>query len=137
MSASGAFKFLHEIFEWPGVKEEIEGAGGWTSVERAACLFISYDLELYCPEERHFILLKDVKLLMKELKAQKAYVLEASRNSKKYRDEVFKNFKCGSKSKAVRKDVKLIKENLLKGRTECAFPTLKERESDGSFCSDV
>jgi hypothetical protein len=121
-----ACRFVVSLLSWPGVKEAIADAGGWTKVESFAKKFVECGLVQAYPDEKHFVLLSDVQglreMLSQDSKELKA-VEEKCENSLR---QLWKRFRCGTSKKEILKrnpGIKTIQAALKAGKETC-FPDL-------------
>jgi len=96
--ALGAFRaaqFLLDLLNWPGVKEAIDEAGGWTPVEKLARIFQVHKLALDCPDSSHFELLVDFNALAHRLTIQLEEIKATSAVAQMFLQDLFSRFKRG------------------------------------------
>lgn len=95
VATARACRFLSELMNWPGVREEIEKVGGWTTVETFAKMIADFDLEQAFPDDAYFVLLRDVDTLVRKVEnfwqvAEPTLVL-----CEKELGLLWKRFRCG------------------------------------------
>lgn len=123
-----AARFLSALLHWPGVSKAIKDAGGWSNVEKYAGVFESLDLEKACPEEAYFTLLGGIGELLQRIDADAEKMAQVERVCEDNLRNVWKRFRCGTKSKAILQQnphISTIAAYLRDGKS-LSFPALAE-----------
>lgn len=137
LSAWRAAEFILSLMKWDGVKEAIHEAGGWQPIETFATIFDRHKLQRDCPEESHFVLLRDMNILLKQLEKEKVTLTRRGFLSQNILHEMWKRFQRGSKKKYKDTSDNIIYQALTDGSSNLVlYPLLAEPEYEAMNDND-
>ena len=134
LAGAKACRFLTELKNWPGVREDIARLGGWSIVERCAQQFHTFDLVRLSPHDAHFCLLADMFLLLDRVELCWNAMEQASKDCTIALNQQWARFDCDNSSKRRRFPVvEIVKDLLLEGLKAHMFPNIEEPEEEGTW----
>lgn len=131
LAASKACRFLAELKNWPGVKEEIARLGGWSIVEKSARQFHTFHLERLSPNDAHFVLLKNMDKALEQFEQCWTAMEEAATKCTDALDELWARFDCSTKSTSKKEkhpEIEILANMLIDGLKTHMFPHIAAPE---------
>jgi hypothetical protein len=131
LAASKACRFLAELKNWPGVKEEIARLGGWSIVEKSAKQFDSFRLDRLSPNDAHFVVLQNMDLALERFEQCWIAWEQAANTCTEALDGLWARFDCSTKSNAKKEkhpEIDILANLLLDGLKTHMFPHIAEPE---------
>jgi hypothetical protein len=108
IESARACKFLVDLWDHPGVMEELDRVGGLDLVETYASMSWNYDLYSICPEDGHLVPLCNITALISRLRNLNASMEVLSEAALDRAQTVAKNFRFATKSKTILRSYPLI-----------------------------
>jgi hypothetical protein len=96
LDAARACRFLSDLMNFPGVREEIARVGGWEIVERHARMILQYDLSKLCPNDAHLVVLSDAESFFRRVESYKTAMESSIAPCQQSLGDMEKRFKCGT-----------------------------------------
>jgi hypothetical protein len=109
MESARACKFLIDIWDHPGVKEELDRVGGLDLVETYASMSWNYDLYRICPDDGHLVPLCNIAELISRLRKLNTSMEPLAEAALDGAQKVAKNFRFATKSKQMLRCYPLIR----------------------------
>lgn len=95
--AAVACRFLSNLMNFPGVREEIARVcGGWPCVEKHAQKIIGYELTECCPDDAYLVLLSDTTRFFQRIDSYKMVLEPLISPCETRLQEMSVKFKCGT-----------------------------------------
>lgn len=94
--AAVACRFLSNLMNFPGVREEITKVCGWECVEAHAKKILEYKLIDSCPNDAHLVLLSNTKRFFERIDSFKMALEGCIAPCEKRLEEIAVKFKCGT-----------------------------------------
>jgi hypothetical protein len=132
LTAAKACRFLLELTNWPGVKEEIQTLGGWGIIENYAASMKDNNLSRLSPADSHFVVLSKMDCFLQRTEKCWEIMKPAVQASTEALDEVWKKLECGSTNRQRRMrypQIAIIEDFLNEGLKMHMFPSISEPSS--------
>lgn len=94
--AAVACRFLSNLLNFPGVREEIMKVCGWVCVEKHAKKIKGYGLIGSCPDDAHLVLLSDTKRFFARIDSYKMALEKLIAPCEERLEQMAVKFKCGT-----------------------------------------
>ena len=129
LTTARACKFIFELMTCPGVKEEIERIGGWSTVKRFGQTIVEFHLHRACQNDAYFALLCDIDAFTDRISRYHVAMESAVHICENSLEKLWSRFRCASQTKsflARNPLIVYISDELLADKT-FKFPTISTR----------
>jgi hypothetical protein len=106
--AAVACRFLSNLLNFPGVREEIIKVCGWVCVEKHANRIKGYKLIELCPDDAHLVLLSDTNRFFARIDSYKMAVEKLIAPCEQRLEQLAITFKCGPNHKLLRRNYPIL-----------------------------